>query len=347
MRANDMLEIFQHQNFETIHALRRRRGEARTGLARLREEFECVSSDVREKVNLLKSLTAEYAVAERELRYTRNAIFNLQKKCSDIDDSYVLLQRQFEKNKELLSTLSAKKQRIDADTAKVKHETREISKTLGAPGEQKQALAEEYKDRNDLKQKMVDLLEHALSNTNLDRVALGEEMAELNDRFIESITERNNLSTRFSEAEASTNGLRESMTAIETEKNTLERIMTLRDEGASHKAAIPGLRERLGNKKQKRDGIEKDLNRRQEKFDDLVHENEVRGQAIAELEKEVLEYDKALRIRESAQKTRDGIFEQIEQAKKRLGSLFTEPEKIRNLRQEAGKKIAAAADVIN
>ena len=347
MRANDMLEIFQHQDFETIHTLRRRRGEARIGLAKLTEEFESVSLDVREKVNLLKSLTAEYAVAERELRYTRNTIFNLQKKCSDVDDSYVLLQRQFEKNKELLSSLSAKKQRIDADVVKIQHETREISSTLGAPGEQKQVLAEEYRDRNDLKQKMVDLLEHALSNTNLDRVALDEQLAKLNSQFIESITERNNLSAGFSEAEASTKALRESMTGIETEKETLERIITLRRKGASHKAAIPGLRERLEKAKQKRDGMEQDLNKRQEKFDGLVHGNEVRGQAIAEIEKEVLEYDKALQARESAQKTRDGIFEQTEQSKKRLGSLFTEPEKIRTLRQEAEKKIAAAADVIN
>lgn len=342
-----MLEIFQHQDFQTIHGLRRRRGDARMGLAKQRGEFERLSSDVKEKSERLKSLTAEYAVVERQLSYTRNEIFNLQKKCSDIDDSYLLLQRQFEKNKELLSTLAIKKQRIEADVIKIRHETREISSALGTLREKRQTLAEEYKERNELKQKMVGVLDQALSNTSFKREKLEEEMAKLNKHFIESITERNNLSARFSEAEASTKGLQESISALETEKKILERIKTLRDKGASHDAAIQRLREMLEKAEKKRDGVEKDLNKYRDRFDDLVHGNQVRKQEIAKLEKEVLNYDKALKAREMAQKARDDIYEQSEQSRKRLGSLFTEPEKIRAVRQAAEKKIAAVADVIN
>ncbi len=342
-----MLEIFPHQDFQAINGLLRRRREAGMGLAKLNREFERVSADVRATGDVLNSLTTAYAVAQRELRDTKNEIFSLRRKCAGIDDGSLMLQRQLEKNKEALSTLIANKRRVETDIAKIRDNTREIRSSLHVLQKERDTLAAECLDRNELKQKIAEVLEQALVHTSFKREEIEAEIANLNERLMEGITVRTGVTKRLSETKASAKRLRESVSTLQAEKKTLEQIKILRNKGTSHKSAIQDLREKIGTMEKKAGDMEETIDEIDDLFDALSSENRVLDQEIRTLEADLLPFDNALKAFNAALRAKNNLDEQTEQSKNRLAGLFTEPVRIITAKRAAEKMMAAIADVLN
>ena len=230
-----MLEIIEEIDHRGLYELRQRRDSGRKALSKLSEELDRISSEMKVKTGLLRSLNTEYAVTERRIKEIQNEVFLIKKKCSGIDDSSVLLHEEFEKRENQLADLESEEENLSNSIANIEKKTRETSGPLSALEKERQGLFKSFQERDAVKQAISDEISEALSKTSLDREEIEPRLMELNMAFLDHMEKRRDIQTRFSEKEDVIKGLAKTIEDLEHQVESLEQLKALQGEISSLK----------------------------------------------------------------------------------------------------------------
>lgn len=338
-----MLGIIEEIDHRGLYELRQRHDSGKKTLSKLSEELDRISSEIKVKTGLLKSLNTEYAVTERRIKEIQNEVFLIKKKCSGVDDSYVLLHEEFEKKENQLAELKGEKENLSNSIANIEKEIRETSSPLSTLEKERQGLFKSFQERDAVKQAISDEISEALSKTSLDREEIEPRLMELNTVFLDHMEKRRDIQTRFSEKEDVIKGQAKTIEDLGHQIESLEQLKALQGEISSLKDVIQKFQVVSESVRSKSEDLAKDLNGKQELFDALAKTNEDRRKEIESLEKEVLQYDEIVTRRDTAQQERDNTFERNEQGLEELMKLFVHKTELEISLLMMGEKIEAIA----
>ena len=338
-----MLGIIEEIDHRGLYELRQRRDSGRKALSKLSEELDRISSEIKVKTGLLKSLNTEYAVTERRIKESQNGLFLIKKKCSGVDDSHVLLHEEFEKRENQLADLEGEKENLSNSIANIERKIHETSSPLSTLEKERQGLFKSFQERYAVKQTISDEISEALSKTSLDREEIDSRLMELNTAFLDPMDKRRDIQMRLSEKEDVIKGLPKTIEDLGHQIESLEQLKALKGEINSLKDVIQKFQVVDEPLLSKLEDLTKNLNGKQEQFDTLAKTNEDRRKEIEPLEKEVSEYEEAVARRKTAQEERDSTFEMIEQGLEELMKLFIHKTELETSLLMMGEKIEAIA----
>jgi chromosome segregation ATPase len=340
-----MSGIIEEIDHRGLYELRQRHDSGRKTLSKLSEELDRISSEIKVKTGLLKSLNTEYAVTERRIKESQNEAFLIKRKCSGIDDGSVLLHEEFERRDNQLADLESEKENLSNSIANIEREIRETSSPLSTLEKEEQGLFKSFQERDAVKQAISNEISEALSKTSLDREEIEPRLMELNTAFLDHMDKRRDIQTRLSEKEDDIKGLAKTIEDLGHKIESLEQLKALQVEINSLKDVIqrfPVLNESV---RLKSEGLTKKLNRKQEQFDALAKKNGDLRKEIESLEKEVSQYDEMVTRRDTAQKERDSTFERNEQGLEELMKLFVHKTELETSLLMMSQKIEAIAEL--
>jgi len=314
-----MLGMIEEIDHRGLYELRQRRDSGRKALSKLSEELDRISSEIKVKTGLLKSLNTEYAVTERRIKESQNGLFLIKKKCSGVDDSHVLLHEEFEKRENQLADLEGEKENLSNSIANIERKIRETSSPLSTLEKERQGLFKSFQERYAVKQTISDEISEALSK------------------------KRRDIQMRLSEKEDVIKGLTKTIEDLGHQIESLEQLKALKGEINSLKDVIQKFQVVDEPLLSKLEDLTKNLNGKQEQFDTLAKTNEDRRKEIEPLEKEVSEYEEAVARRKTAQEERDSTFEMTEQGLEELMKLFIHKTELETSLLMMGEKIEAIA----
>ncbi len=338
-----MLGIIEEIDHRVLYELRQRHDSGRKALSKLSEELDRISSEMKVKTGLLKSLNTEYAVTERRIKEIQNEVFLIKKKYSGIDDSSVLLHEEFERRENQLADLESEKENLSNSIANIEREMREVSIPLSTLEKERQGLPKSLEKRNAVKQAISDEISEALSKTSLDREEIEPRLMELNTVFLDHMDKRRHVQTRLSEKEDVIKGQAKTIEDLGHQIESLEQLKALQGEISSLKDVIKKFQVLNESVRSKSEDLTKKLNRKQEQFDALAKKNEDHRKGIESLEKEVSEYDETVTRRDTAQQERDSTFERNEQSLEELMKLFVHKTEVETALLMMREKIEAIA----
>ena len=340
-----MLELNGEVDYQGLYELRQRRDSGRKTLSRLSEELNRILPEAKAKAEMLKSLNAEYALTEREMKRNQSEIILLKEKCSSISTGFTRLHMEFVRGKEQLADLYNEKDILGERIAGLEKEIFEISVLMTTQEEEKQELLKEIAEKNEEKQRISDEISEALSETSLDREQIEQQIMELNESFMEHISGRNDIQTRLTERESSIEGLKEGVEELERQVESIEEIKRLLNDRHSTKEAIDKIRVVLETVNSKLDGLSEELEGKQEQFDTLSKTNDDLNSEVQSLEEEVAEYVEAATRKDRAQEENDSALEGKERALEGLMGLFTNKTKLELSLSMMEEKIKAVAEL--
>jgi len=314
-----MLGMIEEIDHRGLYELRQRRDSGRKALSKLSEELDRISSEIKVKTGLLKSLNTEYAVTERRIKESQNGLFLIKKKCSGVDDSHVLLHEEFEKRENQLADLEGEKENLSNSIANIERKIRETSSPLSTLEKERQGLFKSFQERYAVKQTISDEISEALSK------------------------KRRDIQMRLSEKEDVIKGLTKTIEDLGHQIESLEQLKALKGEINSLKDVIQKFQVVHEPLLSKLEDLTKNLNSKLEQFDTLAKTNEDRRKEIEPLEKEVSEYEEAVARRKTAQEERDSTFEMTEQGLEELMKLFIHKTELETSLLMMGEKIEAIA----
>jgi chromosome segregation ATPase len=341
-----MSGIIEEIDHRGLYELRQRHDSGRKTLSKLSEEFDRISSEIKVKTGLLKSLNTEYAVTERRIKESQNEVFLIKKKCSGIDDGYVLLHEEFERRENQLADLKGEKTNLSNSIANIERESREISRPLRILEKERQELFKSLEERDAVKQAISDEISEALSKTSLDREEIEPRLMELNTAALDHMDKRRDIQMRLSEKEDAIKGLVDSLFYLKHQIESLEQLKALQGEMNSLKEVIKELQLVNESLPSKPGDLAKDLNDKQERFDALAKKNEDHRKEIESLEKEISEYDETVTRRNTAQEERDSTFQRNEQGLEELMELFIHKTELETSLLMMREKIEAIAELV-
>ena len=341
-----MLGIIEEIDHRGLYELRQRHDSGRKTLSKLSEELDRISSEIKVKTGLLKSLNTEYAVTERRIKESQNEVFLIKKKCSGIDDGYVLLHEEFERRENQLADLKGEKTNLSNSIANIERESREISRPLRILEKERQELFKSLEERDAVKQAISDEISEALSKTSLDREEIEPRLMELNTAVLDHMDKRRDIQMRLSEKEDAIKGQAKTIEDLKHQIESLGQLKALQGEMNSLKEVIKGLQLVNESLPSKPGDLTKKLNRKQEQFDAFAKKNEDHRKEIESLEKEVSEYDETVTRRNTAQEERDSTFQRNEQGLEELMKLFIHKTELETSLLMMREKIEAIAELV-
>jgi chromosome segregation ATPase len=342
-----MLGIIEEIDHQGLYELRQRHDSGRITLSKLSKELDRISSEIKVKTGLLKSLNTEYAVTERRIKESQNEAFLIRKKCSGIiDDGYLLLHEEFERRENQLADLKSQKTNLSNSIANIEKESRKISRPLRILEKERQELFKSFQERDAVKQAISDEISEALSKTSLDREEIEPRLMELNTAALDHMDKRRDIQMRLSEKEDAIKGLVDSLFYLKHQIESLEQLKALQGEMNSLKEVIKELQLVNESLPSKPGDLAKDLNDKQERFDALAKKNEDHRKEIESLEKEISEYDETVTRRNTAQEERDSTFQRNEQGLEELMELFIHKTELETSALMMREKIEAIAELV-
>ena len=341
-----MLELNGEVDYQGLYELRQRRDSGRKTLSRLSEELNRILPEAKAKAEMLKSLNAEYALTEREMKRNQSEIILLKEKCSSISNGFTRLHMEFVRGKEQLADLSDEKEILGERITGLEKELYEVSVWMTTQEKEKQELLKEIAEKNEEKQKISDEISELLSETSLEREQIEQQIMELNDSFIDQIGRRNDAQKLLSEREDSIRGLKKSVEDLERQGEFLEQVKKLQGDRNTLRDFIEKLqlvRETFGVKLAEA-GNELEL--KQDEFDDLSQTNEELQEKIEIIEKEVSEYGETIKAKNRAQEENDITSESNRLGLGGLMELFTGKTKLETSLLMMEEKIKAIAGLV-
>ena len=342
-----MLRIIEEIDHQGLYELRQRHDSGRITLSKLSKELDRISSEIKVKTGLLKSLNTEYAVTERRIKESQNEAFLIRKKRSGIiDDGYVLLHEEFERRENQLADLKSQKTNLSNSITNIEKESRKISRPLRILEKERQELFKSFQERDAVKQAISDEISEALSKTSLDREEIEPRLMELNMAFLDHMEKRRDIQTRFSEKEDVIKELAKTIEDLEHQIESLEQLKAFQVEISSLKDVIQKFQVVSESVRSKSEDLARKLNRKQEQFDALTKKSEGLRKKIESLEKEVSQYDEIVTKRDTAQQERDSTLERNEQGLEEFMKLFIHKTELETAPLMMKEKIEAIAGLV-
>jgi chromosome segregation ATPase len=341
-----MLEALQEIDHQSLSELRQRHDSGRKALAELSEELDRTFSEMKAKTELLTLLNREYAVTERQIKESRNEIFLIKKNCTELNEDSLLLRKEFKRTENLRAHFRGEKQNISDSIAGIEKELCEVPSTLGTLEKERQALHKRVEERSGVKQGISEEISSALSKASLDRDEIEPQLVELNTAFLSHMTERGDTQNRLSETEAATKGLVEDIGDLQQQIESLEHVGELQGKRNSLKAVVMEHQQEVEALRSTLEELKEELSRKQEQFNAFEKTNGDRREEIASLEKEVSDYDEALKQKKMAQEERDSTFKMTQQGLEALMELFTNKTKLESELLMMRQKIKVMAELV-
>jgi len=268
-----MLNNFEDIWFLTISQLQSIYQKSAQKYERLHKQILHMESVLIEKKEKLSSLNREIAVTDRRIKDNGNYIFQINKKNIDRSDAFDQVMTEFKKKETKL--FEVKKEQHVLET-KIEYFQEGIPKTLNELADieaQNKTDTRRCKELEKEKEKLSDEISAFLSNTSIQREDFENKAEELNNIFIQNITDRSAVNNRLKQVQKKNEEIRTEIEELKKYKPNIDDIKILKasiplkeQENQTLETSLTALQEDVSDKRKTLDVLMAEVNAQEKKL---------------------------------------------------------------------------------